>query len=401
MSKRTKERVRKRVSALCALCACLLAADAPVAAQSIFNSAGIGLPVEALDGRARALGGFGIGLQGPAILPSDPAASARVLLPSGVIAAQPSWVDLSEAGVGQHNYYQGTRFPLLGLAYPALGGTFTLHSSSVFDQSFSGESTTDVVIDGTVFAATDRFVQDGAISSLAAGYARLLDESTAVGITVGRYAGRVSRSLVRAFGDPTGLGVVEPYQSTGTWQYSGASVTGGASTELFGSTRVAASATWSTDLDADASGDTEGGDRSFSIPLQLRLGVSSRLTPGLTVSASAVRADWTVAADEVGAGTRVRTVHGVGAGIELTQVRLLGRDAPLRLGFRRAGLPFAVGGGDGTEQVFSGGLALVLNQSNGVVLATTDLGVERGRRTGGVITEDFWRATLSLRLSAF
>lgn len=398
MRKRVRKRVRKRAVALSA---CMLAAGSPLAGQSIFNSAGIGLPLEALDGRARALGSFGIGLQGPAILPSDPAATAQVLLPSGLLAAQPSWVDLSEAGVGEHNYYQGTRFPLLALAYPALGGTFTLHSASVFDQSYAGERVTDVVIDGTVFAATDRFIQDGAISSLAAGYARLIDGSSAVGISVGRYSGRVTRSLVRDFGDPTGLGVVEPYSSTGTWQYSGASVTGGASTELFGSTRVAASATWSTDLDADASGDTDGGDRSFSIPLQLRLGVSSRLTQGLTVSASAIRADWTVTADEVGAATQVRTVLGVGAGVELSQARLFGREAPLRLGFRRAGLPFAVGGGDGTEQVFSGGLALVLNQSNGVVLATTDLGVERGWRTGGVVREDFWRATLSVRLSAF
>lgn len=388
-----------------ALCACLLAAvlawGAPVAGQSIFNSAGIGLPVEALDGRARALGSFGIGLPGAAILPTDPAAAAGVVLPTGVLAAQPSWVDLSESGVSDHTYFQGTRFPLLALAYPALGGTFTLHTASVFDQSFTGESATDVVIGGTVFPATDRFVQDGSISSLAGGYARFLDQGLAVGIAVGRYSGRVSRSLVRDFGAATELGSVEPYRSTGTWRYAGYSVTGGASAELFGSLRVAASATWSTDLDADASGDTEGGDRSFSVPLQLRLGVSSRLTQGLTVSASAIRADWTVAADEVGAGTRVRTVLGAGAGIELSQTRLFGREAPLRLGFRRSGLPFAVGGGDGTEQVLSGGIALVLNQANGVVLATTDLGVERGRRTGGVVTEDFWRATLSLRLSAF
>jgi hypothetical protein len=36
-----------------------------------------------------------------------------------------------------------------------------------------------------------------------------------------------------------------------------------------------------------------------------------------------------------------------------------------------------------------------------VVLATTDIGVERGRRTGGSITEEFWRGTVSVRLSAF
>ena len=383
------------------LCACLLAPGLPLAGQSIFSSAGIGLPVESLDGRARALGSFGIGLQGPAILPSDPAAAARVVLPSGVVVAQPSWVDLTEAGTGDHNYFQGTRFPLLALAYPALRGTLVVHAASVFDQSYTGERATDVVIDGIVVPATDRFMQRGAVSSLAAGYARMLDARTAVGLTLGRYAGSVDRTLVREYGAAAGLGAVEPYLSSGSWRYSGMFITGGASTELLGAVRVAASATWSTDLEADASGATEGGDRSFSVPLQLRLGVSSVLTQGLTLSASAVRADWTVAEDEVGTGTRVRTVLGFGAGVELSQARLLGRQAPLRLGFRRSGLPFAVGGGDGTEQVFSGGLALVLNESNGLVLATTDLGVERGHRTGGVVREDFWRATLSVLLSAF
>jgi hypothetical protein len=206
---------------------------------------------------------------------------------------------------------------------------------------------------------------------------------------------------VRDYGAVTGLGAVEPYLASGSWRYSGWSVTGGASTELFGAVRVAGSATWSTDLDADATGDTEGGDRAFAVPLQLRLGVSSVLTDGLVINASAVRADWTVAAADVGVGTQVRTVLGFGAGIELSQARLFGREAPLRVGFRRSGLPFSVGGGDGTEQVYSGGLALVLNETNGVVLATTDVAVERGRRTGGSVTEEFWRGTISVRLSAF
>ena len=389
-----------RVVLMGSLGACLLAHALPLSGQSVFNSAGIGLPIESLDGRARALGSFGIGLRGPSLLPSDPAAAASVLLPSGVIAAQPSWVDLSEEGAGGHAYHQGTRFPLLGLAYPALGGTFTAYFASFFDQTFTGESSTEIDIDGTPVPVTDRFTQDGAISSLTLGHARIVGNASAVGLSVSRYAGNVDRVLTRDYGD-AGLGAVEPYVSAGLWRYSGWSVTAGASTELLGDFRLAASATWSTDLDADATGSTEGSDRSFSVPLQLRVGASTVLTQGLAVSASAVRADWTVAADEVSAGTLVRTVYGVGVGIELSQARLLGREAPLRVGYRISGLPFSVGGGVGTEQVFSGGLALVLNEANGIVLATTDLGVERGRRTGGVVTEDFWRATLSLRLAGF
>ncbi len=45
--------MRKRALALGAA---LVAISAPLKAQSLFNSAGLGLPMEALDGRARALG---------------------------------------------------------------------------------------------------------------------------------------------------------------------------------------------------------------------------------------------------------------------------------------------------------------------------------------------------------
>ena len=55
--------------------AAIVAAPASVEAQSIFSSAGLGRPLEAVDGRARALGSVGIGLQGGSISPGDPAAA--------------------------------------------------------------------------------------------------------------------------------------------------------------------------------------------------------------------------------------------------------------------------------------------------------------------------------------
>jgi hypothetical protein len=91
----------------------------------------------------------------------------------------------------------------------------------------------------------------------------------------------------------------------------------------------------------------------------------------------------------------------VGVGAELSQARLFGREAPLRLGFRRSGLPFSLGTADATEQVVSGGLALILNQSNGVILASADFGLEKGSRSGGGVNENFWRGTVSVRLSSF
>jgi hypothetical protein len=86
----------------------LSSAGAPVAAQSLFNSAGMGLPIEALDGRARALGNLGIGLRGASLMPTDPAAIARYQMPTGIMAGQPSWVDFSQDG-GASGSFQGNR----------------------------------------------------------------------------------------------------------------------------------------------------------------------------------------------------------------------------------------------------------------------------------------------------
>jgi len=374
---------------------------APLEAQSLFNAAGIGLPMEAVDGRARALGSNGLGLPQASLLPADPAASARLGVPSGLMVAQPSWVDLTRAGDSSHRYFRGSRFPLFAAVYPIQGGMVSLLASSVLDQAYRGERAIEVDLGGDTTLATDQFEQAGAVSSLSVAYARMVSGSTSVGVSVGRYAGSVVRSLVREFGDSAVLNQVLPYGSAGSWSYSGYQVTVGVSSDVARFLRVAGSATYSTELDADPTGQTTGAGRSFHIPLQLRLGVSSQLAPGLTLSSSASRADWSeTEGDLLGAGA-AGSATSFGAGLELAQVSLFGRTTPLRLGFRRRGLPFALEGESAREQSFSGGLGLPLNVTNEVVLAGLDVAVEKGNRTSGSYREDFWRATLSLKVAGF
>ena len=137
-------------------------------------------------------------------------------------------------------------------------------------------------------------------------------------------------------------------------------------------------------------------------PLQLRVGASGQLLPGLMLSASAARADWSSTGDDIGGGVEAGSTLAFGAGLELSNVRLLfGRATPLRVGFRRTDLPFSLEGGDANEQVWSGGFGFALNETNEIVLASLDLGAEKGRRVGGTYREEFWRGTLSLRLLGF
>jgi hypothetical protein len=370
-----------------------------VAAQSLFNAAGLGVPIEALDGKARALGNLGIGLRGASFMPTDPAAVGRFSISTGIVAGQPSWVDFtSEAGPSGD--FQGNRFPLLGMAYPLFSGMMSIQIGSFLDQHYRAESLGSVDLGNGPLETTDTFEQDGSVSNLNLGYARMLRDDVAVGLTVGRYAGSLVRTLTRSFG-VDGAGGVEDYVTSGRWSYTGYSLTAGVSADVGSAVRVAGSVQIPTKLDAVASEGTEGQDGSFDIPIQYRLGASAQLAPGLVVSASAALADWSRAEDGLVGTARAGNTNGFGIGAELTRAHLFGKEAPLRFGFRRTGLPFSFNDEAASERIFSGGFGLALNTTGEVVLAGVDFAIERGRRTGAGITESFWRATVSLMVSGF
>ncbi|HSG49950.1 MAG TPA: hypothetical protein VLA43_19155, partial [Longimicrobiales bacterium] len=86
---------------------------------------------------------------------------------------------------------------------------------------------------------------------------------------------------------------------------------------------------------------------------------------------------------------------------ELSRARLLGRAAPLRLGYRKRDLPFALGTGTPSETVWAGGIGINLSQTGELVRAAVDLAIERGDRSDSVLSERFWRGTLTVRVSSF
>lgn len=372
------------------------AAGSPAAAQSIFNSAGLGLPSGTTDGRHRALGNVGLGLPGGALIPGDPAAAARLSLPTGVLVTQPSWSEASKGA--ESNNSSGMRFPLMAAAFPAFGGVLSAQAASLTDQTFQGVRDTDLTLGGQPVVARDSFEQDGGVSMLSLGFARRVAGETAIGISLGRYAGKLDRVLVRSTIADQGP-VVQPYVSDGSWSYRGYFVTAGVATRFAELVNVSASATWSGDLEAEASETTVSGSGSYDVPLQLRVGASASLAPGLLLSAAATRSNWSSVEDQLNGGIATQAGLAYGFGLELGRFRLIGRQAPLRLGWRHADLPFSPEAEEGSEQAFVGGLGLTLNQTGEFVLATVDVGVERGSRSAGSLTEDFWRATLSVQLS--
>lgn len=379
----------------------LLLPASPAVAQSVYSAAGLGLPVEAVDARSRSLGNVGIGLMGSALLPSDPAAAALLGVPGGSFTALPTWVDLGRTDTGEAGSYQATRFPLMGIAYPAWNlGMLTLTFSSVLDQRYEGTRTTTVELEEGPVSVTDAFTSQGGVSEVRLGLARPLGSRVQVGLTVGRYTGSTLRALLRSLEGVSGEGTVSDFQEGGVWSYSGTSVTGGASLRIGTVARVAGSVTLSGDLTAEPSDTTAGPVRSFDLPLQMRVGGSALLAPGLMLTASLERAGWSSMASDLREGI-AQDVTRYGVGIELTRARLLGRQAPLRLGYRSADLPFALTGGGASESAFTGGVGITLSGTGPVTLAGVDLAVERGERTEASISERFWRGSLTLRVSGF
>lgn len=384
------------------LVALAVAIPATASAQSLFNAAGLGSLSDPLDARARALGGVGLGLRGPTLMGSDPAAAAAFLLPSVVMTAQPSWVDFNREDTGESGSFRGTRFPLLGIAYPTVKGLVaTFGFESFLDQRYEAESATTLTFGNTPVEVRDEFVSVGGVAQVRFGVARRFGESLAVGLSAGRYSGSVTRRVVRTFGAGVDSTVVEPFQAGGLWSYSGLGVTGGASLSLGGVAHVAGSVTWSGSLDATASDDSEGDSRSYDLPVQVRLGASAVLAPGLSVNAGFTSADWSSLDDDLLAGVSSGNTRSYGVGLELSRARVRGRTAPLRVGYRKTDLPFALGQGTPTETVWTGGLGLNLSQTGTFVPAAVDLALERGDRSDSLLSERFWRGTLTVRVSGF
>jgi hypothetical protein len=379
-----------------------------VEAQSLFSAAGLGIPVESLDGRSRALGSVGVGLMGPEVSQTDPAALGLLTAPTAIITSQPSWVDFERSGGGESGSFQSTRFPLVGVAYHAWkAGMMSLSFGGFLDQRYAAERETTVDLSTGPADVTDSFVSDGGVSQVNLGWGRRLGSRFGVGLSVGRYSGRVVRRFTRQFGVDDALieaqqvNPNEAYQAGGRWGYSGTTFTGGASARFGQFARVAGSVTWAGTLNAEASEDTQGADASYDLPMQMRLGGSALLAPGLMLAASISRADWTDTGASMTTGAAGGSATSYGFGLELSRASLLGRRAPLRFGYRSSDLPFEFDGGSVSESVLTGGLGLILNEQAGLILASVDLGFERGERKDLTLVEKFWRGTLTLRVAGF
>lgn len=373
-----------------------------LSAQSVSAGDGLGAPLQPLDARSRALGSVGIGLRGDRLVPTDPAALADLGIPSVTFTLQTSWADVLESEGAEPGTFQATRFPVIGVAYPVFGiGVFSLSFSTVLDQEWrvGEERRVDLGQSGGQARVTDRFTSEGGLGTVRIGFARRLNRTFSVGGTFGAYTGDVSRVFARTFDSIDAVSAVPAFTVGGQWRYSGLVTSLGGAADFGEIFRVSGSYAFGGSLGANPTDDTDGGEESFPMPDDLRLGASALLAPELSINAGLQRSDWS------GTGELYDESEGYsaltwGTGLEFTGARLLGKPSALRVGYRSGGLPFAPTGSDSpSESVWSGGVGLDLFQAGPVVIAASDFTLERGSRTIGALTEEYWRFALSVRVS--
>ncbi len=370
--------------------------------QSLLGTQGLGFPLEAMDARSRALGSVGTGLFGGSLSPLDPASATGLAIPTANLTFQPTWGESTMNGETLDG--QATRFPLIGLAYPVgpLRAMVSLTLGGVMDQrwevSYKGEES----LGNETVPVTNKYSSDGGISSLRLGWAQLIGRRLSLAVGVGANTGSVTRSFSRTFDSLyVGSSFVAPFVDGGKWRYQGITGSVGAVWDPLDVLRVSGSVTFNGDLEAEPSDETTGAKATFSLPTEFRFGASGVLTPRVDLNLGVSYAEWESSARGLLPGAVVGGIWSVGGGVEWELNGMGGRTIPLRLGMRRSELPFTLDGADPVETTYAGGLGVNLTQADQFVLAGVDLAVESGTREAGSFSEDFWRGTITFRVSGW
>lgn len=386
-------RVRSLVFVFGAIAA---ATASPAPAQSLFARSGLGFAADALDARARGLGGVALGLPEFSFALINPAGTAFVPAPALQVTYQPERA--SAELDGESSSVSTARFPLIHIALP-LGDRWavSLGYGSLFDRTGAVERRDSITIGGETLPLLDRAVSRGGVARFRVGGSRRIGERLAVGVGVDVYTGSVRDSLIREFGDPClaggGIGLA-PTCQTAQQQFSGVGYTAGARWMPAEGATVAAAVGVGGTLHTKSDEATVA-DREVDLPTTLAAGASARVATNTVLALSGRWAGWS---DTEVVGTESRDAWSVAGGLEWDALSLGEQNFPFRVGARYETLPFREIGSTETdwadEAVVTGGTGALL--AGGA--ARVDLAAEYGSRGGAAagLSESFWRAAFSV-----
>lgn len=372
-------------------------AVAPVQAQSVLASRGLGYPYTPADARAAGLGGTALGLPGVVGSLVNPAEIAWTRVPMLSVAWQSDGYD-AEAG-DQATDGTTTRFPLIQAVFPVgPRAAASVGFGSFLDQHWQASVSDTVEVGGVRRGVTDRFRSEGGIARLRLAAAYRPVDRVAVGVGADVFTGVVRDTVARLFADETGETGFGADRSHG-----GVGFSAGVRWNPLDPVIVSASVAGGGEIRAEIEQGGVESSRSYANPLRVDAGASARMGANTVLAASARWAGWSAADDELAGSGGARDVMGATVGVEYAGLTVLRQGIPLRVGARWAQLPFrwgsvATGNDFPDERAATAGLGFRL----GGGAALGDVAGEVGRRgsasTG--LEEDYWRVTVSLTLLA-
>ena len=358
-------------AAALAACALAAAAFAPVAlsAQGTLSVQGFGYPTGGLS--TRALGTGGALAEFDPVSPVNPAALLEFGRTFAAFQYDPEFRQLTAGSASQRNTI--ARFPVVtaGGPFARRRGMFALSASTFLDRTFSTEFADTARFANETVPATGRVESSGSIADVRLGVAYLLSRALRVGVAGHLLSGENRLVSVREFSDTTRF---QNRNDSSTVDYSGAAVTLGAELTPVRGVRVAAS------YRKGGSMRTEQGDSTLTrAHAPDRAGIALRVdrVPGAALAVSYARTSWTRMRGLGSSALEVTDATDVSAGIEAVGPRLGDTPLLLRLGARRRGLPFGVGGATIRETSFGGGAGLPLGGGR----ALADVALQRALRS--------------------
>ena len=366
-----------------------LGGSAAAPAQSVLAGRGLGYPLEALDARARAMGGLPGGSPGSVFSLSNPAASAGTPAPAASITFQQDWFDATGEGLEAEG--STARFPLIAIAFPVVGRwSASIGYGSFLDQNWGATVRDSIDLVSGRVEVFDRFVSEGGIARLRGGTAYRVNSRLSVGVAAELYTGAVRDTLQRFIGQLT------PASFGTSHSFSGSALSAGVRWSPLAALGLTASVTGGGTLTGEAE-DSAADRREYNLPLIVDAAATARIARQATLAAGIRWAGWADADADLVARGGARDALTVAAGVEYDGVSVLHAPIPLRLGARMNRLPFRWDEDEFPEErAVTGGLGLVLGRGT----AQIDLAAERGWRGGDAagFDEPYWRGVLTFSI---
>ncbi|MEO2158716.1 MAG: hypothetical protein ABGX31_05190 [bacterium] len=356
------------------------------------------MKLDPIDATQRALGGVGLSTRTPTILPGDPTASLDLLASTASFTLQPMWGSY-KLGVDEGEF-SGTRFPILGMAFPlGTSGVATFTLNSFFDQNSSAAVGDTLQLMGADIPITDQADLLGGLSALRMGWAQRFSSSIAIGASAGVYTGSVKRNFVISFdldSLPT-LGTLKDFSKNETSAYSGPLVSVNLSWNPHSLLQLGGSVQWSGVIALSPIEGSIGEKEVIRAPIELKVASNWILGPGLFLNAGLSSSDWSNSGYPGLDAVAVGRTNTYGIGLEWEATRFWSGIFPLRLGFRKSTMPFQFKGQEVKERNVSLGFSVVLAEVFELPIAAIDVAVEAGKHSASDFEENFNRVTVTLR----